>query len=403
MVHRLKSLISGLAIASLSGLVCLLVLEFAVFRTVLVPDDVLENVTIDGVVRYRPGSVAVFRHPDGRRSTVAVNAQGWNSARHTYDTPKSKDRLRVAVVGDSYVHAAFVDPSESFAARLEAGLTSSDVAAEVFRFGMDGAPLSQYLYMLRREVVAYKPDVVVVPIIHNDFDEMYRGVRTRYASSFMKLRKTECGGVAEIAPVEFKPGLAAKLRQSAMFRYLYYETNLYLYAKRWISRFYWGGEEDWDPRFISAAVDIRKISDHESNRFFARYVLEQMKALSAEHGFRLVFIMDAVREAIYEKHPPMKYEIGRLNRIAREETARLGLMFIDLQDAFAADYKANGKRFEYAYDWHWNARGNQIVADVLTPLVAGLAGKTQTRATPTQRAASASLTSEMDQKLANCG
>jgi len=36
-----------------------------------------------------------------------------------------------------------------------------------------------------------------------------------------------------------------------------------------------------------------------------------------------------------------------------------------LQAAFADGYGRNGERFEVPYDWHWNARGNLIVAEVL--------------------------------------
>jgi hypothetical protein len=68
---------------------------------------------------------------------------------------------------------------------IERELTGAGVAAEVLRFGMDGAPLSQYLHLLRREVRAFKPDVVLVQLIHNDFDESYRFLETRYASSFL--------------------------------------------------------------------------------------------------------------------------------------------------------------------------------------------------------------------------
>jgi hypothetical protein len=354
-----------MALALGAAAVCLLVLEFVVFRYILVPDDLLPNKTIDTVVRYEPNRRATFRYPDGSETRVTINAQGWNSRHNRYEVAKPDGTRRVAVIGDSYVHNKFVNPEQSFTALLEDKLTASGETAQVYRFGMDGAPLSQYLHVLRTEVLKYDPDVVVIPLIHNDFDEMYRGIKTRYASSFMKLRKSDCGTVVEIPPSTFRPGLADKLRRFATFRYLYYETNLYLYAKRWINALYWGGNEDWDPAFVSSAVDIRKINDHEANRFFARYVMREFQKLSAEHGFKLLFIMDGVRDAIYERREPMDYEVGRLNKIAREVTGEFGIPFVDLHEAFAADYAVYGKRFEFPYDWHWNMRANQLIADVL--------------------------------------
>jgi hypothetical protein len=137
-------------------------------------------------------------------------------------------RLHAAVIGDSYVQASYVDTRDAFPDVIERRLKERGIGAEVLRFGMDGAPLSQYLHVLRREVVAYKPDIPLVRLIHNDFDESYRFLKTRYASSFLKVHVGDNGELREIAPADFEPTIADLLRRSATFRYLYYETNLHL-------------------------------------------------------------------------------------------------------------------------------------------------------------------------------
>jgi hypothetical protein len=83
---------------------------------------------------------------------------------------------------------------EGFPEVIERELTRA-VAAEVLRFGMDGAP-SQYLHVLRREVRTFQPDV-----IHNDFDESYCFLKTRYASSFLKIGFDAADQPFEIARV----------------------------------------------------------------------------------------------------------------------------------------------------------------------------------------------------------
>ena len=348
---------------------CLAVLELVVFRYILVPDDVLQNVSVNGVVRYLPGSVATFRHPDGRTSRVTINADGWNSSRSAYTRERQPGVGRIAVVGDSYVHGAFVDPAEGFPEIIEGELGRHGINAEVFRFGMDGAPLSQYLHMLRREVRAYKPDVVVVPLIHNDFDESWRFLRTRYASSFLKIGRSADGRPLEIPPADFKDGSADLLRHSSMFRYLYYETNAYLSFKSLVSRYFWGGDEAWTPELISSAVDIRKIADGAQNRFAAGYALSEMKRLADADGFALVFVMDGVREAIYAGKPRSAYVVSQLNDLAEELTRERGLTFLDLQETFAADYARSGRRFEYPYDWHWNGHANRVVGETIAKLL----------------------------------
>lgn len=362
---RLTYWLGNLLLSVGALLAVFLVLEHVVFRYLLVPDDLLGNVTINGVVRYVPNTAATFRHPDGQRTRVTINADGWNSAKPAYVRTKTPGRLRVAVVGDSYVHGTFVNVDQGFPDVIERELQRAGLDAEVYRFGMDGAPLSQYLNMLRREVSAFRPDVVVVPLIHNDFDESYRLLKTRYASSFMKLTTDADGQVVEVPPADFKPGVADVMRNFRWFRYLYYKTNLYLHMKGIVSRMFWGGNEDWSPEFISSAVDIRKINDHARNRFFARYVMAEMKALAAREGFKLAFAMDGVREATYDRRPAKDYEVGRLNLIAADLTRELDLPFIDLQDSFDRDYASRRERFEFPFDWHWNVLGNRLVGEAI--------------------------------------
>ena len=68
-----------------------------------------------------------------------------------------------------------------------------------------------------REVLRYKPDVVVVQLIHNDFDESYRFLRTRYASSFLKIGSADGGVVEELPPSDFEPAAG---RQAAQLPHL---------------------------------------------------------------------------------------------------------------------------------------------------------------------------------------
>lgn len=362
MYDKLKTLLANLTLLAVTMSVCFLVLEFVVFRMVLKPDDVLNNVTINNVVRYKPNTTAFFRHPDGRETLTTVNAQGWNSELAVYSKEKKPNRLRIAVVGDSYVHGAFVDVHDGFPAILKSELRRLGHRVEVYRFGMDGAPLSQYLNVVRNEVLQYKPDIVLIPLIHNDFDETYRFLKTRYASSFMKLKIDDDGSIEEIPATDFSPGLADLLRKSATFRYLYYETNLYLKVKGLVSRLFWGGDEDYSPEYIQSAVDIRKIKDHKRNKQAAIYVIDELKKLGATHNFKLAFIMDGVREGIYNDRDISEYEVAKLNDIARDVTTKLDVPLVDMHQVFAQDFAAFGEKFEYDYDWHWNRRGNWLVA-----------------------------------------
>jgi GDSL-like Lipase/Acylhydrolase family len=364
--NRLRGWLGNLFLVLCSLSACLLLCELVIFRYIFVPDDVLHNVTIDGVVRYVPGTRAVMRHADKSTSLITINSHGWNSTKPSYTLEKPAGKLRIAVVGDSYVHGGFIDVDKGFPEVLEKELALRGTKADVLRFGIDGAPLSQYLHVVRSEVVRYKPDVVVIPIIHNDFDESYRFMHTRTGSSFLKFGQDAQGNVIELAPADFKKGMADKLRNFRTFRYLYYKTNAYLKLKWLVSKVYWGGSAEWNDAFISSAVDIRNLQGQDRViRLYTHYALSQLKALSQQHGFRLLFTMDAVREAVYSGRDPATYEVGRLNALMAEMTAAMRLPFVDLHAAFAQDYKKHGTRFDFPFDWHWNELGNDIVATVI--------------------------------------
>lgn len=111
---KLKHLAQNMALALASLLMVLVLLEVVVFGLILKPDDPLSIATINSVVRYEPMREATFRHPDGRQSHVTINRDGWNSSKPRYEPEKPAGRLRIAVIGDSYVQASYVDTRQAF-------------------------------------------------------------------------------------------------------------------------------------------------------------------------------------------------------------------------------------------------------------------------------------------------
>ncbi len=370
MWRRTRRLFGNVLLAAISLLACFALLEYGLFKYVLVPDDVTHNVTINNVVRYRPDTRAIFRRPGGTRHLVTINADGWNSTKPHYRVERTPSILRGAVVCDSYAHGAWVNVDEGFPRIIEQQLEARGIRAEGYRCAVDGAPLSQYLHMLRREVVRYRPDVVLFLLIHNDFDESYRLLHGRYASSFLKVRPDGDGGFSEVAPADFVPGFADVARASRSFRYLYYTTGLYKRMRVLVNRLWWGGEAVAETEeIISSAVDIRNIRDRETITNVSRYILREIEGLAARHGFKTAFVMDAVREAVYSGKHREAYEVSALNEIAGGLARELGRPFLDLQRTFADHHARHGKRFEYPWDWHWNRLANRIVGETATELL----------------------------------
>ncbi len=188
-------------------------LELVVLRLWVPVDDVpVEQYDQPNrILRYRPNQQGVTYPDRDIRNPVpfTVNADGWNSVHPHYD-PAPRGKLRVAVVGDSYVAAFEVAPRASLAGQLEA-LLGQD-RAEVFALGIRGAPLSEYLQISRYVVETYRPDAVVIVIVHNDFDESYRLAPGRYTPAFLHLA-VDGENVEEVPPLPYQePALETWVR-----------------------------------------------------------------------------------------------------------------------------------------------------------------------------------------------
>ncbi|MDQ7835058.1 MAG: SGNH/GDSL hydrolase family protein [Humidesulfovibrio sp.] len=363
-MSKRSDLLASLLLVPASLLVLLLGLELF-FRFVAPAPDIPAPAFIDDVLRHEPGQRGVYwSAPFGQedvRAPFAINAQGWNSARADYPQAHTPGRLRIGVIGDSYVEALQVPPDASIAENMERELGAD---AEVFRYGVSGAPLSQYLHMARKAVLPSRPDVLVVLLIHNDFDESWRNVPGMYTKSFLRLNLGQDGSIAELPPEPYRQGLLSLVRNhSATWRYLAYGRQARFETLR----------ELLLPRGKAvrhqANIDISALAGREPlDRRATRYLFGRLAAEAAQAGAKLLLVMDGVRGPIEAGSPDsMDYGSGALslNAMAAEEASLLGIAFLDLHPAFAEDFRQHHRAFAFKTDGHWNAHAHALAARVV--------------------------------------
>ena len=364
-INRSKDLAinTGLVLASL--LISLIFSELLLFRFVFLPTDVPENAFVNGLVRYVPNQSGIWRVRNEIAAPYAINEQGWNSGLRSYSIERKPSAARVAVVGDSMVEAMQVHHDRSIAERLSAELSNDGQPVEVYRFGISGAPVSQYLHMIEREVLLYRPDWIVVVLIHNDFDESFRSVQGRYTSSFLKLRISDGKVVEEIPPTPWKPGVADWLRRTAIARYMYYRWQVHVGAIR--DLFLPPAQARTEHYDANIHVDL--VLDQMPGIAIATdHIFARMAALARKNGTRLILAMDGVRAAIYSDSTS---QVLALNQLSAELARKHSLPFIDLHPVFRAEWGANHKRFEFDSDAHWNEHGHAIAARAVARAMKG--------------------------------
>lgn len=360
---RGREILINLAVSGGSVLFFLLFCELVLFRFVLPGSDVPRNAFANGVVRYQPGQTGVWRVRDEIAAPFSINAQGWNSPLPDYPIERRPGIARIAFVGDSFVEALQVPFDKSFAEKAVAAL-GPEGTIEGYRFAVAGAPLSQYLQMVEREVEKRRPDRIVVLLVHNDFDESFVFKPGRYTSSFLKLRIEDGRVAGEVAPEPWQPGLFESLRQSATARFLLYRWQV---RPQTLVDAILGPAQAAGEGGYAANIDVAGVLAREGDiRVATDYLFGRLKARAEAAGAKLQLVMDGERESIYAGRDSKAL---RLNRIAAEIAGRHGIAFLDLHPVFAADWAKNHKRFEYRSDAHWNEYGHAVagaaIADVL--------------------------------------
>lgn len=344
----------GLILASLAAFAAFC--EMVLFRFVLLPSDMPAYAFENDLIRLQPNQSGVRRVRDEVAAPYSINAQGWNTGRGDYALDRAAGVGRIAIIGDSFVEGLQVPAKESLAEQLEAGLAPQPW--EVYRFGVSGAPLSQYLHMFEREVADFAPDLVVVVLIHNDFLQSFQlqpklGMPWWRSQAFRWIELRE-GAVAAEMPPAWAPPWWQNIVQSATSRYLHFRQQV---DPRRVRDAIFGPPPG---QSLQANIDMAEVLARFADvRTVTDYLFGRLSEAARNRKIPLLLIMDGDRQAVYAGATS---EALQLNALAAELAKRHGIDFIDLHPRFAADWQAHRQRFDFASDNHWNVRGHALAA-----------------------------------------
>ena len=102
---------------------------------------------------------------------VCTNSLGMRD--REYSLNKTAGILRVAAVGDSYTFGWGVNLSDSWPKVLEKKLNDKGIKAEVMNFGIPGADLQDMAWIIRKKVVSFNPDIIIVTFAIDDFTNTF--------------------------------------------------------------------------------------------------------------------------------------------------------------------------------------------------------------------------------------
>lgn len=303
-------------------------------------------------VPNQTGTWVVGRFGDDK-AHYHINSDGWNATRD-YNEQRNPGTSRIAVIGDSYIEALNVPPEAAVAALLEKRLSPiSNV--EVYPFGVSGAALSHYLAIMRYVRARFSPDLYIINIVHNDFEESLPIMGRAVFHAVHRVGNS----YEEVPPKKYQPALFRRMMgHFATVRYLV--TNLKLNNIALIQNL---GRENQHQRF-EANIDVSTMNVTEM-RGLVEYLFK--KYLQEVDGDRkkLVLVIDTPRQSIYEGASPKVSFPFQYNRLTAEVCQELSLYCLDLTDPFWTDFQQNKRPFNSVIDGHYNVYGHEIAAKAI--------------------------------------
>jgi hypothetical protein len=344
--------LKNIIFVTLPSLFIVLLLLEVFFRTIIPASQVPMNV-FDGKdkmwISSNKNNTGV--HTIGKfaeiRSKWKINNMRWNYPIDYY--PNSKKKL-IAVIGDSFIEALQVNIGDNYPYLLNKMLADN---YEVYAFGKGGVPLSQYLNMSRYVNKYFKADILIVNIVHNDFDESIQELWPQY--QYLQLYFDKNDSIQESIPQNINSArninpIKRMLYRSALIRYLFYNIKIREFLKLKNTNL---------EANINTEVTLKNMS--LINRA-TKYLVKTIKAENNDK--RIIFIMDAPRDAIYE-NAIEKSNVLWMNKMMDTICSDNKVEFIDLTMVMNEDYKKNHIKFNSNIDGHWNEYGHKFVANIL--------------------------------------
>jgi lysophospholipase L1-like esterase len=282
------------------------------------------------------------------RSPWKLNNHGWNS--DVDYTAVERGKPLIAIIGDSFIEGLQAPPDKNVASVLRRKLKGK---FDVYSFGVSHAALGAYLQISRHVAKEYRPKIMVINVVHNDFLLL---CQDSGVPGLLCLRIQD-GKVSELIPELPSPSFLQRVARritssSALVRFVRVHLN-----KVEPSRFH------SEPDAYNGNIEVNKVLGREDEIGRAvDYCIRKMK--EENPGTTLIVVMDARRQDIYHnkvKTSNIEWLHDLLERVCREND----VYYVDLTGPFADEHRSTGTRFESEWDYHWNEQGHRAAADAL--------------------------------------
>jgi len=278
----------------------------------------------------RPNVSAQIEHPEFS-ITLETNSKGFRDKEYSYER---NDKKRVLVLGDSYTWGYGVENGERFTDYLEEMMPQW----EVINAGVSGYGTDQELLLYRYEGKKYQPDIVMLLMFYNDYENNFSSEQYTYNKPYFLLGKD-----GQTLTLENSPVPNSSLGQRVE-RYVEHDSFLLVRIK-----------SVWN--LLSFILREAVFGPQKGTFGFARYhetlgithrLLDEVRHEVEASGSEFILLGYPVRRGI-TKH---------LNQYADTN----GYQYLYLDPYFEA---AGEEDLIIPNDLHWNKKGHELAARVI--------------------------------------
>ncbi len=209
-----------------------------------------------GIITARPNSTVIHRNP-WVHNTVSYNDLGFRG--NNWELDSIKDKLRIALLGDSYIEGREVKEGELISSVLGELLGDNTV---VMNFGLSGSSQAEQLLIYKNLIRKFKPHIVIHFVtVSNDFEDNLGELSPNQNKIFLDIKNDDLVTIplpkhVQIICSEGISWLTEKITNLKVFRlvYSFIETGKQLNKRQ-------ENNPDTEPAVTVKKTNLNKIND----------------------------------------------------------------------------------------------------------------------------------------------
>lgn len=275
-------------------------------------------------------------------NSIHINSAGFRDEESSLR--KQAGIHRIMVIGDSFTFGSGVNVEDTYCEQLERLLHNTNSPHEVINCGVVGYDMWQYFEVLKRKVLPYQPDLVIIGVFFDDIGAS----RPPYEDSN-----------------EWKGGLPYKKKTPGLMNHFYtmnfikncnyqFETRIrYL-----INGGYLKYIEKRKGRFKSTLdkTVIDKMEEQKRSDFTE--TLQKFVSTAKTSGSEVLIVM--IPDAVQLHDPQMQ----GINHFVKQACLRIGVHFIDTTPRFEKESDP-ASLYLFPVDPHTSPKGHRIIAEAI--------------------------------------